>query len=109
MRLFVILPVLILSGCATANVANIPGNTQANNRLKADIVNMINMVERAQAPHCRYQIIDTKVTGVVGDTVTEEWTVESCGKNIIYPVELTPDPKGGTFFGIQTPDKKDRE
>ena len=84
---------------------NVPGDTTASLKLKSDIVGMISMVEKAQAPGCGYSIVDTKVIGMKGNTVKEEWIVKSCGKEILYPVELTPDPNGGTYFGVKTPDK----
>ncbi len=107
MALF-IFPMLFI-GCATINAMSVPGNTAANNQLKGDIIRMINMVERAQAPKCSYKIVDTKIVGMEGNTVKEEWTIESCDKKIIYPVELTPDPRGGTNFGIKTPEKGARD
>ena len=103
-----LLPVLFV-GCATISAMNVPGNTVANNQLKGDIIHMISIIERAQAPGCSYKIVDTKTVGMEGNTVKEEWTVESCGKKIIYPVELTPDPRGGTYFGVKTPEKGARD
>lgn len=105
-RMFLLTAVLFLAGCATVNV---PGNTTADPRLKGDIANMINTIERAQVPGCSHGVVDTKVIGVEGTTVKEEWTVASCGKNIVYPVELTPDPKGGSYFGVTTPARDARK
>lgn len=96
---------IFLAGCATMQAANVPGQTSASLTLKADILRMINMIENAQAPGCSHKIVDTKIVGMVGNSVNEEWTVESCGKNIVYPVTLTPDPNGGTYFGVKTPEK----
>ena len=101
-KLLSVFGMIVLSGCA-AFMVNVPGQTSASPRLKSDIANTINMIERAQAPGCSSKIVDTKVTGTTGDTVHEDWIVESCGKQIIYPVELTPDPKGGSYFGVTTP------
>ncbi|HBR15755.1 MAG TPA: hypothetical protein DD723_09515 [Candidatus Omnitrophica bacterium] len=89
-----------LTGCATMSV---PGQTSASPRLKADVVNMINMIEKAQAPRCSFKIADTVFDRVEGDSVFENWIVESCGKEIVYPVKLTPDPSGGTYFGVMSP------
>jgi hypothetical protein len=98
--------IAILSGCATISASKIPGNSIASNKLKADVINMINMVERAQAPGCQYSIIDTKFVGKEGETFFEEWTVLSCDKRIIYPVKFRPSPEGGTDFAVTTPDMK---
>ena len=76
--------------------------------LPTDIVNMINMIERVQAPNCKHEIIDTKFLRQEGDHYLEEWKVLSCGKEIIYPVKLIPSPSGGTDFGVRTPNKGDR-
>ncbi|OGX33613.1 MAG: hypothetical protein A2787_00500 [Omnitrophica WOR_2 bacterium RIFCSPHIGHO2_01_FULL_48_9] len=106
MRKRLLLPFFILlTGCATMQATNIPGQTSASLTLKADILNMINMIENAQAPGCSHKVVDTKFIGTTGNSVNEEWIVESCGKQISYPVTLTPDPKGGTYFGVKTPEK----
>ena len=89
-------------GCATINV---PGNTIANSTLKSDIARMINIIENAQAPNCKHEIVDTKFLKQEGNSYLEEWKVLSCGKEIIYPVKLIPSPSGGTDFSVKTPDK----
>lgn len=100
-NLFNILTIgLLFSGCATMII---PGQTQADSRLKADIIGMINMLESAQARGCSHKIVDTKMAGMDGVTVLEEWIVNSCGKDVVYNIKLTPDPKGGTIFGVQSP------
>ena len=88
-------------GCATV----IPGQTSASPRLKGDILGTINMIESSQAPGCSHKVVDTKAVGMDGDTVKEEWIVESCGKPVVYPVELTSDPNGGAYFRVTTPGK----
>ena len=101
----VLLGAVLLSGCVSMSAMNVPGETKASLTLKTDILNMINMIENAQAPRCSHKLVDTKFVGMDGDTVNEEWIVESCGKNIVYPVQLTPDPAGGAYFGVTTPGK----
>ena len=104
----VALGIVLLSGCATIGAMSIPGETIASLMLKADVLNMINMIENAQAPGCSHKVVDTKFVSMDGDTVNEEWIVKSCGKRIVYPVTFTPDPKGGTYFGVKTPSKGER-
>ncbi len=104
-RLFLWVGLFFLCGCATMSAVSVPGNTTASLTLRADISKMINMVENAQAPGCSHKIVDTKIVGTEGDAVNEEWIVESCGKNVVYPVKLIPDPSGGTYFSVLTPGK----
>ncbi len=103
--LFIILVSSCLCGCSAMFV---PGSTTASLTLKNDILGMINMIERSYAPGCFSRVVDTRVVGTEGNTVKEEWVVKSCGSEVIYPVEMTPDPKGGTYFGVKTPDKDAR-
>lgn len=67
------------------------------------------MIEKARAPGCKYNIIDSKFAGNEGNTFLEDWTVISCGKRIIYPVKFIPSPDGGADFIVTTPDKKARQ
>lgn len=99
------LPLLLLAACATVNI---PGNSVANPTLKSDIARMINLIENAQASGCHHQFIEAKYVGQEGNVYFEEWKVLSCGKEIIYPVKLTPSPQGGTDFSIKTPEKAAR-
>lgn len=94
---------LSVAGCGTIGAATLPGQTTASLQLKADILRMIDMIEKANG--CSYHVLDTKVIGIENGAVKEEWIVESCGKKIIYPVELTPDPSGGTYFRVSTPNR----
>jgi uncharacterized protein YceK len=94
---------IILSGCAMIGPISIPGETSASYTLKADIMHMIHIMQNAYAKGCSYKVIDTKVVGKEGDSILEEWTVLSCGKTVIYPIKLTPSPKGGTYFSVSTP------
>lgn len=98
-----ILLLMTFLGCTTVNV---PGTTLANNTLKGDIVRIINMIENAQAPNCGHKIINTKFIRQDGKDYYEEWIVSSCGKEIIYPVKLTPSMGGGTDFVVSTPSKR---
>ena len=111
MKLFscvTLLAILSLCGCATSAILdpNIPGRTSADTVLRADVSRMINFIEKSQAPRCSYKIVDTKVVGVEGTTVREEWIVESCGNIIVYPVILIPDPRGGSYYKVTTPDSR---
>lgn len=99
-----IITALIISGCVTMSAISVPGQTSASLQLKADIINMINILERTQG--CSYKIVDTKFVKIEGDTVYEDWVVNSCGKDIVYEVKLTPDPRGGTMFGVKSPEKR---
>lgn len=106
---FVLLSLItFITGCATTAVPdfNVPGKSSADAVLRADVSKMINFIEKSQAPRCRYKIIDTRVVGVEGTTVKEEWVVESCGQVIVYPVALIPDPRGGSYYKVITPDFK---
>jgi len=107
MRSFFLLVVFCFFACGCATM-NVPGQTSASPRLRADIVNMIRMIENAQAPGCSFSIVNTSLGRKVGDSIVEDWTIESCGKEIVYPVTMTPDPKGGTYFGVTTPTKEER-
>lgn len=107
-KINIFLFLLVLSGCMTMPTSQVPGATIADNKLKADVIKMINMVEKVQAPGCSYSIIDTKFIGKEGDVFLEEWTILSCGKRIIYPVKFMPSSKGGTDFVVTTPDRKSR-
>ncbi len=94
-----------LAGCTTLLGPSVPGNTSADSTLRADVARMINVLERSQAPKCKHKIVDTRVVGIEGSTVKEEWVIESCGQLVVYPVSLTPDPKGGSYFGVSSPDR----
>jgi hypothetical protein len=100
--------ITFVTGCATSAVPsfNVPGQSSADTVLRADVSKMINFIEKSQAPRCSYKIIDTKVVGVDDTTVKEEWIVESCGQIIVYPVMLIPDPRGGSYYKVITPDFK---
>lgn len=95
---------LILSGCVTMSAMNVPGQTSADLRLKGDILNIINILEQAQG--CLYKIVDTKFVKIEDSTVHEDWVVNSCGKDVIYEVKLTPDSRGGTMFGVRSPERR---
>ena|SRR6185503_14193132 len=90
----------------SAIAAPIPGETVADKRLKKDISNMIYTIERAQAPKCKGKIVDTKTSPLEDGSVKEDWIVESCGNNLTYEVTITPDPKGGAYFGVMTPKRQ---
>ncbi len=100
--------ITFIAGCATPAVPNfnIPGQSSADAVLRADVSRMINFIEKSQAPRCSYKIVDTRVVGVEDTTVKEEWVVESCGQVIVYPVMLIPDPRGGSYYKVITPDFK---
>ncbi len=95
---------MVLIGCATMMAASVPGETMASNTLKADILRMINIFQKANAPGCSYKVINTKFAGKEDNSIREDWTVLSCGKEVIYPVRLIPDPSGGTYFSVSTPE-----
>ena len=96
-----------LSLLAAAEAA-VPGKTVADEVLQKDIAKMIGDVQTAMAPQCDHEIIDTRVktvfelpSGLL--TVMEEWVVKSCGKEIVYPVELKESEGGGVDFTVTSP------
>lgn len=97
---------LLLFGCATVRPINLPGNTVTSPQLRTDIIHMIDIIEKAQNPGCSYKIIDTKVVAKEENTIWEDWIIQSCSKNIVYSIRLTPSPRGGTDFSIKAPGKR---
>lgn len=109
-KIFVLSFIFLLLSVIMAE-AKVPGNTAADEVLQNDIAKMIDNIQQSLAPECKYAIIDTRRIEVTNDsngrlTVSEEWVVLSCAKEIIYPVLLQEDPEGGVNFTVSTPDMK---
>ncbi len=98
---FVFLLVAI-TGCAT------PGETRADYTLQGSVQSMINANEIAHRHPFGGRVVDTKVLSEDAGTITEAWHVKRGGKIVIYTVELTPSPEGGTDFRVTLPEE-DRE
>ena len=105
MRLLAALTLVLLLavGCEQAVAQIVPGETQADEVLQADILKLIRVMQMAYAPNCAFEILDTRRVGAEGEATLEEWVVKSCSKEVAYPVKLTPSPGGGTYFSVSTP------
>ncbi len=98
---FVFLLVAI-TGCAT------PGETRADYILQGSIQCVINANEIAQRHPFGGRVVDTKVLSEDAGTITEAWHVKRGAKIVIYTVEFTPSPQGGTDIRVAIPEE-DRE
>ena len=68
-----------------------PGQTGADLKLQARILRYIGIVQKGYARDCPYQVVDTKrIKTEENGVVHEEWTVDSCGQPVVYPITLTP-------------------
>ena len=94
--------VAAITGCAT------PGDTSAGYVLQGDVQSMINANEIAQGHPFGARVVDTKVLSEDAGTITEAWHVKRGAKIVIYTVELTPSPRGGTDIRVHLPEE-DRE
>ena len=89
-----------LGGCATASV---PGDTFASIGVQQYIKEEISAMENAYAPQCDHKVINTRLAGHKGENVIENWTVVSCGRKVIYPVEMIPADDGTVGFKVYSP------
>jgi hypothetical protein len=103
---------LLLQGCATvygfSNIWSIPGDTIVTPELRDETLRAMQKNENTQAPNCLLRkITDTKVTvrpskiRIENDVLlegkwTELWTLDRCGKTIVYKHHYAADGKGAT-------------
>ena len=91
--------VTAITGCAT------PGETRAGYILQGDVQNIINANEIAHRHPFGGRVVDTKVLSEDAGTITEAWHVKRGAKIVIYTVEFTPSPQGGTDFRVTLPEE----
>ncbi len=94
--------VAAITGCAT------PGDTRASYILQGDVQSIINANEIAQGHLFGGRVVDTKALSEDAGTITEAWHVKRGAKIVIYTVEFTPSPQGGTDIRVAIPEE-DRE
>jgi hypothetical protein len=93
----------------------ITGKTVADAQLRQDIYRRMSL--RAKLIYCSSggsiesvtaKNLYTNINPVTGKFVgaDEEWTVSLCGQTVVFPVKLSADGQGGTFFGVSYPGKK---
>ena len=98
-RVAVLATGLPMAGCAT-----IPGKTVASPTLQSDVSQMIIALDGAEDAGCKQRkLVNTEVVSVNpgGNSATERWTLDRCGKLVNYRVVLTQSPRGGTDFRVQ--------
>jgi len=93
---------------SAAAQAAVPGKTVADEVLQRDVVKRIAEIQAALALQCDYAVTDTRAKSVFEQPsgrliVLEEWVVVTCGKKIVYEVELKENPTGGVDFTVRTP------
>jgi hypothetical protein len=99
--------------------AELPGQTLiSTGQVQKDVISDLMVAEKALAEPCKKsRIVDTKITkppktlGVekgTGLTVaqwTERWTVDRCGRKVLYTVHFDMRGSAGTMFKIEAPRK----
>jgi len=78
--------------------------TEGSPVLKRDVTEMVMRMDAAKDKECtQRKIMKTELVevGVAPRLGIERWTVDRCGKFVIYRITLTPDPKGGTQFMVE--------
>ena len=83
----------------------LPGFSLADAKLQRDVTGNIQAMETILGGGCRKSmVVDTEIVESPArlnvDRWVEHWTVDRCGTQVRYRVELTPSPKGGTDFGV---------
>ena len=84
----------------------LPGASKADARLQRDVMGHIAFMESLFGGGCKKaQVVDTAVAELPAkqgvDSWVEHWTVDRCGTQVRYRVQLTPSPKGGTDFAVR--------
>jgi hypothetical protein len=96
---------LAIGAALLAACANMPGETLAPTRLHGEIRDRIYADARASEPQCRQQkIANTEVVELhpAGQVAAERWTLENCGRKLVYIVSYPPRPTaGGLPFQVQ--------
>ena len=82
---------------------DVPGNTVADKEARLKIRDTIIAMEQIEAPKCKPEIIGTKVVGMEGNDILEEWTVQSCDDQFVYPVRLRHLETGKIEFSVIIP------
>lgn len=82
-------------------VSLLPGSTQANMSLQADVRNSFFMAASSLAPHCQTpQIIQTQLTQAPESTSSswqEIWTGNFCGTKVAQTIDFYPNEEGTAF------------
>jgi hypothetical protein len=92
--LVVVFLIALMTGCASVEIAPVPGNTVADVKLQRDVLNHILLIERALKKECKaYSITDTEAIEPyqgAGSKWKERWTLDRCGLSVKYDIEFTP-------------------
>ena len=97
--------ILIPSDAACADAEKFPGTSLASALLQSDVARNIDLLESAFGAGCKSaRVVNTEVIETPArinvDPWVERWTVDRCGVNVHYRVELTPSKRGGTDFAV---------
>jgi hypothetical protein len=90
---------VLLGACAT-----IPGETLAPRGLHREIRDRIYAHARSVDPQCRQQsIVNTEVTELHpgGKVAEERWTLENCGRKVVYAVSYPSGVTRGAQFQVR--------
>jgi hypothetical protein len=106
-----LLCLLLLTGCMSTELMNIPGESNTDRTLRRDTYRMVAICERARNGSTYPRVLNTKIveppnakTGVW----KEVWTVSRLGQPMEYLITFTPSPRGGTDIGVKMPGKTEK-
>ena len=99
---------------ATIALAKLPGQSLITNAtVIQDVYFHLNVTEKAFGKGCKWRVIDTKITkppktlgeekgtGLAVMHWTERWTIDRCGKKVLYTIEFDMRGSAGTMFAIK--------
>ena len=82
-----------------------PGTSIASPQLQSSVAQYIDLLEVAVGEGCKSaRVVYTEVIAPPAranvDPWVEQWTVDRCGVSVYYRIELRPNKRGGTDFGV---------
>ncbi|MDO4640769.1 MAG: hypothetical protein Q4A84_03575 [Neisseria sp.] len=104
---FLLIPVVILSACASLSNTQFTGESASYNNdniLRNDVFAAIKRNENLAFQCRKINSVNAVINGASRPNgllyVTETWTVQACGKIHAYDVTLRQDAKNETDFGV---------
>ena len=110
--------VLIIITCTFASGSPLPGKTLIDGIVQKDVTSDLMVAEKALAEPCKKsRIVDTKITqppktigvekgtGLAVAQWTERWTIDRCGKKVVYTIHFDMQGSAGTMYKIEAPRK----
>jgi hypothetical protein len=87
--------------------------TLVTDQVRQDVYFHLDVTEKAFGKGCKWRVIDTKITKVpktLGEEKgtglalmqwTERWTIDRCGKKVLYSIDFDMRGSAGTIFKIR--------